>query len=227
MLVEPKHEGNIGSIARLMKNFGLSEFWLVNPKVDIGVQARSLASHAENIIEKAITVKNLHDAFFGVGYVVGTTSISAKASSNILRTTITPQEFASNACTVNETIALLLGRESTGLSNEELNKCDVIVTIPSNPAYRTLNIASAASIIFYELWKTKLANKRGYVEEANRVYRERILMLFGQICQLNLPSHKERLTKRAFKNVISRAFISKREATLIMGAFRQLIQSTS
>lgn len=225
VFIEPEHEGNIGSIARLMKNFELSEFWLVAPKVNIGDEARALASHAQDIIASLVIVDNLDKALSEVSYVVGTTSILPKRSSNIRRTSITPQELAYIVCAIKGKVALLLGRESTGLSNEELAKCDIIVTIPSNPMYRTLNVALASAIIFYELWKVKLTNRRGYVEEADREYRERLQMLFSQICQkANLPTHKERLVKEAFRNVTSRAFISKREATLLIGAFREFFQ---
>lgn len=225
--MEPEHEGNVGSIARLMKNFGLSELWLVNPKVRIGEEARAFASHARNILENAVTVESLDEAFSDVGCVVGTTSILAKHSSNIMRTAITPQEFADTVWAVKGRVALLFGRESTGLSNKELAKCDLVVTIQSSPEYKTLNVALASAIIFYELWKARLTSRRGYVEEASREYRERLLMLFSQMCQrANLPAHKERLAREAFKNVISRAFISKREATLLMGVFREFLERT-
>lgn len=225
VLVEPEHEGNVGSIARLMKNFGLSQFWLVNPRVKIGEEARALASHAQDILESVIFAEDLDSALKGMNYVIGTTSILAKRSSNILRTAITPQELTTGIWTLKDKVALLFGRESTGLSNEELTKCDIVVNIPSNPEYRTLNIASASAIIFYELWKARFTNRRAYIEEADRDYRERLLMLFGQMCQIaNLPAHKERLAREAFRNVISRAFISRREVTLLLGAFRELLE---
>ena len=225
MFVEPEHEGNIGSIARLMKNFELSDLWLVNPKVTIGDEARALASHAQDVMADIVIVETLSEALKGVSYVVGTTSIFAKRSSNIMRTAITPQELAQTVGVVKGRVALLFGRESAGLSNEELAKCDVIVTIPSSSSYKTLNVALASAIIFYELWKTRSVNLRGYVEEANSEYRERLQILFNQVCQrLTLPIHKERLAREAFRHVTSRAFISKREATLLMGVFREFLQ---
>lgn len=228
VFVEPEHEGNVGSIARLMKNFGLGELWLVNPKVDIGAEARAFASHAQDILENAIVAESLDKAFGGASYVVGTTSVSAERFSNVMRTPITPQEFAHTVRTVKGKVALLFGRESTGLSNEELAKCDIVVTIPAHHAYRALNVASASAIMFYELWKAKLGSRRGYVEEADREHRERLAMLFDQMCRLvGLPAHKKRMARRAFRSVMGRAFISKREATLIIGVFRELLQRTS
>jgi TrmH family RNA methyltransferase len=208
-----------------MKNFELDELYLVNPKVDLGEVTRAFATHAQDIVINAVVVKNLDEAISDVSYVVGTTSISAKNSSNILRVTITPQEFAQTVGTIQGRIALLLGRESIGLLNTELTSSDVIVTIPASPAYMTLNVASASAIIFYELWKARSTVGRGCIEEADRESRERLLMLFSQMCnKLALPPHRERLVKKAFRNVVSRAFISMREATLIIGVFRQLLQ---
>ena len=210
-----------------MKNFGLSELWLVNPKVEIGTEAFSLASHATDILENAKIVNSLDAALSDIGCVVGTTSIFAKSSTNLLRANVTPQELGQTIWVVKGKVAILFGRESTGLSNEELAKCDVLVTIPSNPLYRTLNVASASAIIFYELWKTNLKVRRGYLDEAKREHRERLLMFFDTISQNHLPDYRGKLASKAFKNVISRAFISRREATLIIGAFRRFIQDTS
>ena len=228
ILVEPESGGNIGSIARLMKNFGLKDLWLVNPKARIGEEAKAFASNAQNILDSMHNTKSIDEALGNIGYVVGTTSIAAKCSSNIIRTAITPLEFAHTVKTIKGGVALLLGRESRGLSNKELAKCDIVVTIPSNPDYRTLNVASASAIIFYELWKSTITNRRGHTEEANQECRKRLLMNFDQICQsLCLPLHKKKLTREAFKNVISRAFISNREATLMIGIFRKILQRFS
>lgn len=221
VLVEPENEGNIGSIARLMKNFEFDELWLVNPQVRISTAAHALASHAQDILANITIVDKLEKALEDVSYVVGTTSILAKSSSNIVRTTITPREFAMTAYSINGKIAILLGRESKGLSNKELKKCDIILTIPSSPIYRTLNIASSSAIICYELWQTGQVNKRGYVEEADKERRARLFIFFAALCRsLKLPTYKDELTIKAFQNIINRAFISKREATLIIGVLR-------
>jgi tRNA/rRNA methyltransferase len=226
--VEPEHEGNIGAIARLMMNFGLNELYLVNPMDQLGEEARTYAVHAQEIITKAVIVKDLDTALVGVNYTIGTTAISAKKSGNLLRTTVTPEELAKTISPIKGKVALLFGRESKGLSNIELAKCDIIVTIPSSSKYRTLNIASASALIFYELWKHKRTHHEGDFEEAKRQHRVRIINLFEKLLEKNgLPIHKQRLTSRAFQNIVARAFISKREATLIIGALRKILQKLS
>lgn len=227
ILVEPEHEGNIGAIARLMMNFGFSELFIVKPMVKLGDETRAYASHAQKIITDAIIVNDINTALAGVNYTIGTTSISATKPGNLLRTAITPEELV-KTMVIKGKVALLFGRESKGLSNIELAKCDIVVSIPSSPIYRTLNIASSSALIFYELWKSKNKDQRGYIEESSRQNRERLVKLFDKILEINvLPTYKKKLTSKAFQNIVARAFISKREATLIIGALRQTIQKLS
>ena len=227
VLVEPEHEGNVGSIARLMKNFDLSKLWLVNPKVEIGNGAYSLAVHAGEVLEEASIVEDLEDALEGAQWVVGTTSIVSKKPGNLRRTAITLEELAEQTMNRKEEVALLFGREGSGLSNQELDRCDVVVSIPSSSMYRALNVASAAAIVFYELRKAE-GNRggRGYLDDADVEMRERILRLFDALAvKGGTPNHKRRLADKAFKNVVSRAFISKREAALIVGVLRRAVKS--
>lgn len=222
VLVRPEHGGNIGSIARLVKNFGFHDLWLVNPQVELGYEAEAYASHAKDVLDRAVIVSNLDKACEGVSFIVGTTAVHAKRTSNVFRISVTPEELAKKAVAIRGTIALLFGRESKGLSNEELSRCDVVVSIPSSPLYRTLNIASASAILLYELWKAKAGGSRGCFEEASRDSLLWLIRLFDQFSQeSSLPAHKRGLATKAFQNVVSRAFISKREATLMMGVFRR------
>jgi TrmH family RNA methyltransferase len=227
VLVEPKYERNIGSIARLVKNFGFNKLWLVTSRLDLGSDAKIYAAHAKDIINNAVIVKDLDEAFQGVNYIVGTTAIVAKKSSNVLRQTITPEELANRIVAINGKIALLFGRESNGLPNDVLNKCNIIVTIPANPLYRTLNIASASAIILYELWKAQIDHPRGCFEGASKEHINRLIQLFNRLShQSGLPAYKCRLATRAFQNIVSRAFISKREATLMLGVLRKSMRTT-
>jgi TrmH family RNA methyltransferase len=227
VLVEPEHEGNVGSIARLMKNFGLSKLWLVNPKVKLENEAYSFAVHAGEVLKEASIVEDLDDALEGAQWVVGTTSIVAKKPGNLRRTAITLEELTEQTMNRQEEIVLLFGREGSGLSNRELDRCDVVVSIPSSSTYRALNVASAAAIVFYELWKAEGNREaRGYLDEADAEIRGRILRLFDSLAvKGGTPAHKRRLADKAFKNVVSRAFMSKREAFLIMGVMRRAVKA--
>jgi len=221
-LVEPEYEGNIGSIARLMKNFELNELWLVRPKAKLGEMARAYAMHAQEILASARIVDDLPQALKGVSYVVGTTAVSARRSSNLKRTSITPFEFANIMASTSRRVALLFGSESTGLSNKILESCDLTVTIPASSNYRTLNVANAAAVVFYELFKARGNAERTFIEEASKQDKYRITRVFKKLSEeTRIPFYKQVLAEKALRNIIARTLISRREASLIIGILRK------
>jgi len=222
VLVEPEYEGNIGSIARLMKNFELNELWLVRPKAKLGEMARAYAMHAQEILASARLVDDLPQALKGVSYIVGTTAVSAKRPSNLKRTSITPFEFAKIIASTSRRVALLFGSESTGLSNRILGSCDLTVTIPASSNYRTLNVANAAAVVFYELFKARRSAERTFIEEASKQDKYRITRVFKKLSEeTRIPFYKQVLAEKAFRNIIARTLISRREASLIIGILRK------
>mgnify|MGYP001067196607 CR=1 FL=1 len=221
VLVEPEKEGNIGSIARSMKNFNLGNLRLVSPKVSIGDEAYRYAIRGKRILENAKMFKTLPDALRRMRYVVGTTAIAGTSTRNLLRTTINPSQLASRMAKTKGSVALLLGRESSGLTNAELEQCNIIVTIPASTDYNVLNIATAASILFYELFKVSSTNVSS--PEPSRDAVERLASVFADLAgTVDVPSHRKRLADRAFRNVLAKSVISRREVSLIMGVLRRL-----
>jgi len=227
VLVEPQYEGNVGLVARTMKNFGLRDLWLVKPKVKLGVTAEAFSSHARDVLSSSNRVDTFDEALEDVSYVVGTTSIFGRRPSNVLRTVVTPEEFARRVARIRGKVAILFGREDIGLLNSELEKCDLSVTIPADQAYGVLNMAVASAIMFYELYKASTKPRASFVDEADHKSRAMLSRLFSQLClQAKLPPHKRRLALRAFRNITARAFISRRELTLLMGVFRKALRPT-
>jgi tRNA C32,U32 (ribose-2'-O)-methylase TrmJ len=113
----------------------------------------------------------------------------------------------------------VLGRESSGLNNQEVDECDFMVTIPASKEYNVLNLATAASIIFYELFEQKASTG---LEISSLAAKRRLLIQFDHLTTLSsIQAHKQRLAQRAFRNVISRSMISRREASLLIGLFRK------
>jgi TrmH family RNA methyltransferase len=225
VLVEPEHDGNIGGVARLMENFGIQDLYIVNPTAPVDDEAKAYACHARRLLENAKTVARLDEALEDVSLVAGTTAILPKKSANLLRTTITPEEFSRISLPVTGNVALLLGRESRGLSNAELDRCDLVISIPASRMYRTLNVTSAAAILFYVLWRANDSGQRIHVREADEAMKSRLAEVFDQLCDGSLViPHKRRLADRAFRSLLSRATVSAREATLILGALRQAVQ---
>jgi tRNA/rRNA methyltransferase len=225
VLVEPEHDGNIGGVARLMENFGIQDLYIVNPAAPVDDEAKAYACHARQLLENAKTVARLDEALEDVSLIAGTTALLPKRSANVLRTAITPEEFSRIALPLTGNVALLLGRESRGLSNAELDRCDLVISIPASRIYRTLNVASAAAILFYVLWRVGEGSQHRQIREADEAIKSRLAEVFDQLCDKSLViPYKRRLADRAFRSLLSRATVSAREATLILGALRQAVQ---
>jgi len=152
ILVEPTHPGNIGSVARAMKTMGLTSLVLVNPKKFPHYEASKLAAGAESVLESASVVASVNEAIEGATLVLGTSvrdrevSWPTKKPRDIAETVM--QHIQANT---NAQIAILFGRESSGLTNEELDLCQLQIRIDANPEYSSLNLASAVQIMAYEL----------------------------------------------------------------------------
>jgi tRNA/rRNA methyltransferase len=225
VLVEPEKEGNIGSIARSMRNFGLTYLCLVSPKTSVGDEAYRYATKGKEILRKAQLVRTLSDALRGIDHVVGTTAIAGTSSRNILRVVIDPSQLASRVAGTTGSVALLFGRESTGLSNRELQQCDIIVSIPGSQDYNVLNVATAASIVFYELYKVRQMHQSSLEPSQSSI--DRLVSIFNQLADIaDLPPHRKRLADRAFRNVLAKSIISRREVSLIMGVLRKAKDKT-
>lgn len=150
VMVGTTHPGNIGGVARAMKNMGLSRLSLVAPEAPFPhAKARARASGAVNVLENTQIFSTLEEAIAGCSLVIG--------ASARMRTlpwpVIDPRECASRAVNVDTgaEVAIVLGRENSGLTNEELELCQLLVTIPTNPDFSSLNIAAAAQVLCYEI----------------------------------------------------------------------------
>ncbi len=149
VLVGTTHPGNIGAVARGMKNMGLSELVLVNPRHFPHEEAEARASGATDVLDDAKIVDTLADALGDCVFVAGA---SARARA-ISWPTVTPRECAERmiAESRNGTVAVVFGPEKTGLHNDDLDLCDVLLTIPTDPSFSSLNLAMAVQVVTYEL----------------------------------------------------------------------------
>lgn len=162
VLINTSHSGNIGSAARAMKTMGLSDLVLVNP-VDFepgkpNEQADAMASGATDLLENAKVVGTLEEAVADVQVVMGTSARSRHLPWPLMH----PRQAAGKALEVlpsDQKIALVFGRERTGLTNEELAMCQVHIHIPTNEEYSSLNVASAVQVMAYELRMAVLSHE--------------------------------------------------------------------
>ena len=152
VLVGTTHPGNIGAAARAMKTMGLSNLHLVEPKIYPSAEATARASGADDVLASAVVHNSLDDALQGCHHVYG---MSARLR-HLPVPVVNPREavMAIQQYDDESTIAIVFGREHSGLSNEELDRCQHLINIPANPDYSSLNLASAVQVLAYELKMT-------------------------------------------------------------------------
>lgn len=149
VLVNTSHPGNIGAVARAMKNMGLRHLYLVAPQQYPANEATWRAANAVDVLEGAVVVETFEEATAGCGLVIGTSARERTIPWPLLD----PRRACSQAYreAARQPVALVFGREDRGLTNEELQKCQLHIHIPSNPEYSSLNIAMAVQVVAYEL----------------------------------------------------------------------------
>src|SRR5207302_1661249 len=127
-----------------MKNFGLSNFHLVNPKIVLGPSGRMRGGHAQDVLDSIVEHRSLKDALEGLHLSIGTTAQSSYAASNLVRKPMTPRELGNVLKNRAGTVGIVFGREGTGLTNVELGQCDATLTIPAVSEYQPSGIAKGA-----------------------------------------------------------------------------------
>ncbi|HMA11268.1 MAG TPA: RNA methyltransferase [Steroidobacteraceae bacterium] len=149
VLVETSHPGNIGAVARAMKNMGLADLWLVNPREFPNPEATARASGADDVLAAARVVASLPEAIADCGLVLATTARAREQHFRVLEARAAGERIVADAR--RGPVAVLFGTERFGLSNEHLLTAHALLRIPANPAYESLNIAMAAQLIAYEI----------------------------------------------------------------------------
>ncbi|MBF8449327.1 tRNA (cytosine(32)/uridine(32)-2'-O)-methyltransferase TrmJ [Aeromonas dhakensis] len=149
VLVNTSHTGNMGSAARAMKTMGLSQMVLVDPQALPDGNANALAAGASDILANARIVATLDEAIADCGLVIGTSARSRTLSWPMLDPREAGEKLVAEG--MQHPVALVFGRERTGLTNDELQKCHYHVAIPANPEYSSLNLAMAVQTLCYEV----------------------------------------------------------------------------
>ena len=159
VLVNTTHPGNIGGVARAMKNMGLNELYLVDPQEYPSQRALQRAVSAADVLKSAVIVDTLQEALTDCGLVVGTSARSRGIPWPMLDPRECGRKAVSEAFT--HKVALVFGREDRGLTNEELQLCNYHVHIPTNPDYSSLNLAAAVQVLTYEARMAALEVEQG------------------------------------------------------------------
>ena len=159
VLVNTAHPGNIGGAARAMKNMGLTELCLVEPREYPAPRAVWRAAGAREVLKNAVVVNSVDDAIADCSLVIGTSARERRIPWPLINPRQCGERIWSEA--QNHKVALLFGREDRGLTNAELHKCHYHVHIPSNPDYSSLNLATAVQVLAYEIRMASLADEQG------------------------------------------------------------------
>jgi tRNA/rRNA methyltransferase len=213
ILVEPSHNGNIGSTARAMLNMGLTNLWLVKPQNQIDDVALTLSCHAIEVVKNARIVTTLTDALEGVDYVVGTSARVRRVSLPIEPISIVSTTIIDKIIEKNQKIAILFGREKIGLLNEELLMSNVHAYIPSNKEYTSLNLAQAVQLFAYEIFKQSIlyTNSKAVPE-------------YSQIHESATANEKQGLYKHFEDAMVNSGFLDKDNPGYVIDKLKRLFQ---
>lgn len=218
--------GNIGTIARAMKNFGVADLYLVDPPdLDPGGEAYGFAGHArEDVLPNACQVE--FDYLVRNFHTVGCTAITGEDARRHVRFPFrTPREIAESLGGLGADTCLVFGRERIGLSNEELGRLDEVCTIPANAEYPVLNLGQAATVVLYELRELTLTETQVPDVRRERAAEQDLEGLYSEFADLlaavNHPDEKRPKAARMFRRLLGRAHPTGREARTLRGILRR------
>jgi tRNA/rRNA methyltransferase len=232
VLVQTSREGNIGAVARAMKTMGFSELVLVNPRFPNAVgheEAIAFASGAQDILSGARVVGSIEEALLGCNYAAAVTARLREFSPPV----ITPRTLATHLNTnAGLMAALVFGNERFGLPNDIVEKCNVLINIPANPEYSSLNLAQAAQVLAYECRVAALGN----VLPDNAVIGFQgepagIAQIDGMFAHLEQalaaidfldPEHPKKLMSR-LKRLFSRTQLEVEEVNILRGIAKKIL----
>lgn len=222
VLVRPKSPGNVGSVARAMKNMGFTELALVAPRRFRRFSADAMAVHATDVLDSAKRFGSLEDAVADCAWVVATTCRPGAYR----RRALTPREAAEQVLAVAERqpVAIVFGPEDHGLSNDDLKVCHELVTIPAHSEYPSLNLAQAALLCMYEVFlrrhpatpETAPLATSAAIEHVHSRLQDALLRI-GFLPETN-PEHVMFSIRRLF----GRARLEERDVAIWLGIARQI-----
>jgi tRNA (cytidine32/uridine32-2'-O)-methyltransferase len=220
VLVGPTHPGNVGGVARALKNMGLSQLYLVNPCDHQSAEATARAADAADVLAGAVVSADLEDAIAACHFVIGTTARARR----IEWPTLDPGQGAARVLeeAARGPVAMVFGPERSGLTNAELDRCHALVHIPTSPVYPSLNLVSAVQILAYEIYRAAtvsgstaaLPDPPATLEDVEYFYAhlEATLIKIGFLDPAN-----PRLLMRRLRRLFNRVQLDQNELNILRG----------
>lgn len=224
VLLETTHPGNVGASARAMKAMGLDRLSLVNPSRFPSVEATAMASGADDLLVHAEVCRSLGEALRDCGLVVGTSA----RERTLPWPTLDPRAAAGRimGAAAHSNVALVFGREQSGLTNDEVEFCQFLVRIPTAPEFSSLNLAAAVQIMAYELRQATLsgeiARSASTRRETPAATTEQMEQLYTHLEQVMtevafFDAQKPRYLMRRLKRLFNRARLDQNETNILRG----------
>jgi tRNA/rRNA methyltransferase len=227
VLVEPQSPGNIGAAARALQNMGLKNLTLVRPGEFQVPEARRMAMHALPLLQAARVASSLDEAIAEDGLVVGTSRRLGKNRRPVVDVREAGRRVAEASLSGNR-VALVFGREDSGLTTTEMGRCHLLARIPTADTNPSLNLAQAVLVCVYEIWRVweEVADPDGYAprdlapaRSIEEMFRD-LQRLLEEIGFLNEQNPEEILL--ALRRLLGRAEMERREVQILRGIFRQM-----
>ncbi|MBS4096124.1 MAG: RNA methyltransferase [Sulfuricella sp.] len=224
VLSHPSHPGNIGAAARAMKTMGLSRLYLVNPRRFPDPEAVTRSSGAADVLENATVCGSLEEALGGTVLAAALTSRRRDLSLPPLTLREAAPKLLAEA--QDHEVAVVFGAETSGLTNAELDCCQMLLSIPANPEYASLNLAAAVQVVTYEL-RTATASEAPPTETGNLATLEEIEGFYGHLEEVMIaasfldPASPKRLMHR-LRRLYARTRLEREEVNILRGILKSL-----
>ncbi|MFB6113823.1 MAG: RNA methyltransferase [Halodesulfurarchaeum sp.] len=230
VIVDAKTPGNVGTIARSMKNFGYSDLLLVDPpELDPDGEAYGFAGRARNDVlpnARTVTLDEVVTSYYTVGFTAVT---NEDGSSHVRFPFVTPGSLREELDGIEAQVALVFGRESNGLKNEELARLDRVCAIPADREYPVLNLGQAATIALYELRELAMGETQLPDQRHSRASEEEIERFYDHfrsfLEDIDHPEEKREKTMRLIRRLIGRTHPTGREIVTLRGVMRRAVNT--
>jgi tRNA/rRNA methyltransferase len=218
VLVNPVYEGNVGAVARVMKNFGYSKLRLIRP-CELGAEARAMASHAQNVLESAQCV-DIDDVFGRSNLVVGTTGVIGSRRS--IRGPYPLEMFGIKLRATRGVASILFGAEDQGLSNDVLRQCDMVIHIGTSSVYPVMNLSHAVAVVLHSINNATTTDTHERAV-ASHSELDGLLKHSREVLEaVDFPSHKRSRVLANLRRIYGRSELSSSEVRTLRGILRRI-----